>query len=267
MNKGFVVLAQNTTEVDYVECAEVLAHSVKKSMPNANITLITNDISSSTIFDNVIPLPYGDLAPDSNWKLINDWQVYDASPYEHTIKLEADMYIPSNIDYYWDVLQHRDLVVSTDIRNFRLDIVKDTYYRQFIISNDLPNCYNALTYFRKSELAKQFFGMVKDIFENWETYKKILKCKITEEVSTDWAYAIACHILGKDKTTMPDYTKFSMVHMKQMVNDTDTSDWTDSLVYEFTENGFRVNTFLQTYPFHYHIKHFSKKIKEYDRIS
>lgn len=267
MNKGFVVLAQNTVDVDYVGCAEALAISVKKCMPDSSITLISNDKSSCTAFDNIVPLPYGDLAPESDWKLINDWQVYHASPYEYTIKLEADMYIPSSIDYYWDALQHRDIVVSTDIRNFRSDIVKDKYYRQFIIANNLPNCYNALTYFKKSDLAKQFFDTVKDIFDNWESYKKILKCKTTEEVSTDWAYAITCHILGKDKTTMPDYTKFSMVHMKQMVNDTITDDWTDSLVYEFTENGFRINTFLQTYPFHYHMKHFSNKVKKYDRTS
>ena len=41
----------------------------------------------------VIKLPYGDQAPDSDWKLVNDWQVYEASPYEYTIKLEADMYM------------------------------------------------------------------------------------------------------------------------------------------------------------------------------
>lgn len=267
MNKGFVVLAQNTKDIDYVECAEALAISVKKAMPDASITLISDNKSSCTSFDNILPLPYGDLAPDSDWKLINDWQVYHASPYEYTIKLEADMYIPSSIDYYWDALKHRDIVVSTDIRNYRLDIVKDKYYRQFIISNNLPNCYNALTYFKKSDLAKQFYDIVKDVFDNWESYKKILKCKVTEEVSTDWAYAIACHVLGRDITTMPSYEKFSMVHMKQMINDTDTDDWTEQLVYEFTENGFRINTFLQTYPFHYHMKNFSKKIKEYDRTS
>ena len=93
-------------------------------------------------------------------------------------------------------------------------------------------------------------------------YKLILKCKSTEEVSTDWAYSIACHILGKDKTTMPMYDQFTMVHMKQKVNDLFTEDWTKELVCEFTENGFRINTFLQTHPFHYHIKDFSKEVKK-----
>jgi hypothetical protein len=141
-------------------------------------------------------------------------------------------------------------------------LIKFPFVLWLIINNKLPNCYNALTYFRKSKLAEQFFMIVKDIFENWDQYKLILKCKSTEEVSTDWAYSIACHILGKDKTTMPMYDQFAMVHMKQKVNDLFTEDWTKELVCEFTENGFRINTFLQTHPFHYHIKDFSKEVKK-----
>lgn len=264
MHKGFVVLAQNTNKVNYVECAEVLATSLKKVMPEANITLISNDVSRCNSFDNVVELPYGDLDPEGDWKLINDWQVYHASPYEYTIKLEADMYIPRSIDYYWDVLMQRDLVISTTIRNFHGNIVKDEYYRQFCIANNLPSCYNALTYFKKSETAKIFFDIVKDIFDNWESYKKILKCKVTEEVSTDWAYSIASHIMGPEQTIMPTFTDFSMTHMKQYVNDLPVEDWTKKLVYEFTDNGFKVNTFLQKYPFHYHNKEFAKVIKEYE---
>lgn len=262
MNKGYVILAQNTYETDYVSCAEALALSMKRVMPDSSITLVSNNKSDCHAFDKIVPLPHGDLDPHSGWKLSNDWQVYEASPYEYTIKLEADMIVPSNIDYYWDALKHKDLVVSTNIRNYRGDIVKDVYYRQFIINNKLPSCYNALTYFRKSELAKQFFDIVKDIFENWEQYKLILKCKSTEEVSTDWAYSIACHILGEENTTMSTYENFSMVHMKQMVNELFTDDWTNELVSEFTENGFRVNTFVQKHPFHYHIKDFSKVVKK-----
>ncbi len=89
MNKGFVILAQNTTTTNYVECAETLAISLKKVMPNVSVSIITNDVANFNYFDNIIPLPYNDLAPDSDWKLINDWQVYEASPYEYTIKLEA----------------------------------------------------------------------------------------------------------------------------------------------------------------------------------
>jgi len=111
---------------DYVTCAKVLEASIKRAMPDANVTIITTDM-----------LPYGDQDPTSNWKLINDWQVYEASPYEYTIKLEADMYLPQSIDYWWDVLTDHDVVVSTSIRNFKQEVSDITYYRKFILGNHI----------------------------------------------------------------------------------------------------------------------------------
>lgn len=259
MNKGFVILAQNTETINYVECAEALAISMKQVMPNCNITLISNDVSMCNQFDNVVVLPYGDLAENSSWKLANDWQVYEASPYEYTIKLEADMYIPTNIEFWFDVLKDRDINVCTTIRNYRNEISDCRFYRRLIDDNNLPDVYNAITYFRKSEKANYFFQLVRDVFENWNKYKKILVCDNDEPVTTDWAYSIACHIMGMENTTLP-MTGFSMVHMKQFVNNLQTDNWTNELFYEFNDP-LRINTYVQEYPVHYHIKEFSKTIK------
>ena len=242
-------MAQNTEKTSYTKCAETLKKSILRIMPAANITIITTDM-----------LPYGDLAKNSDWKLINDWQVYEASPYDYTIKLEADMYIPRNIDHWWDVFKDRDVVVSSTIRNFKQEISDVRVYRRFIDDNNLPDVYNAITYFKKSNTAKQFFSIVKDIFENWEEYKKILKCNQTEIVTTDWVYSIACHIVGVEKTTMPTFTEMSMVHMKSFVNSSVTDNWTDTFVYECLPDQIRVQTVPQQYPFHYHVKNFCDKI-------
>jgi hypothetical protein len=220
-------------------------------MPDANITIVTTDM-----------LPYGDLAIDSDWKLINDWQVYEASPYDYTIKLEADMYIPRNIDHWWDILQHKDIVVSSTIRNFKQEISDVRMYRRFIDDNNLPDAYNAITYFKKSDTAKHFFDIVRDVFDNWKEYKAILKCNPEEPATTDWAYAIACHIVGIEKTMLPNFTEMSMVHMKQFINGSPTENWTDTFVYECLPNQIRIQTVPQYYPFHYHIKNFSDKILE-----
>jgi len=265
MNKGFVILAQNTNQIDYVECAIALGNSLKRAMPNCNVSLITNDMVNSNVFDNIIPLPYGDLAKDSDWKLINDWQVYEASPYDMTIKLEADMYIPKNIEHYFDLLSEYDVCVSSKIRNYKNELSNIRVYRQFIDNNKLPDVYNAMTYFKKSEFAKEYFDIVKNVFENWEHYKKILTCNTDELVTTDWAYSIASHIMGIEKTTTP-LECFSFIHLKQFINDTITEDWTNELVYEFTEP-LRIQTFTQLYPVHYHIKSFGKKLNDnYGRI-
>jgi len=260
VTQGFVVLAQNTKKIDYVKCAEVLALSIKNVMPNALISIVTNDHTNLALWDEIIPLPYGDLAPDSEWKLINDWQVYDASPYDYTIKLEADIYVPRSIEFWWDVLKQREVVVSTTIRDFKQEVSDCRVYRRFIDDNLLPDCYNAITYFKKGELAKKFFNIVSDVFTNWDQYRAVLKCSSAEEVTTDWAYAIACHILKVENTTMPNFTEMSMVHMKQHVNGLPTSDWTDTLVYEILPHTLRINTCPQKYPFHYQKKNFANKI-------
>ena len=234
---------------DYVKCAKVLEHSIKKVMPKANITIVTTEM-----------LPHGDQAPETNWKLQNDWQVYDASPYDETIKLEADMIIPRDISHWWDILQYKDVVVCDKIRNFQGKISDVRVYRRFIDDNDLPDVYNAITYFKKNETSKKFFNIVRDVFENWHEYKSILKCNPKEICTTDWAYSIACHIIGVENTTLPNFDEYSMVHMKQYVNGLPTENWTDTLIYEILPNQIRVNTCPQMYPFHYHIKNFSDKM-------
>jgi hypothetical protein len=246
MTRGFVIMAQDTEKVSYTTCAKALELSIKKVMPNVNVTIITSDM-----------LPHGNLGGYHN-----DWQVYDASPYDETIKLESDMIIPRTIEHWWDILSINDVVVSTKIRNFKGELSDCRVYRKFIDENMLPDTYNSITYFKKSATAKLFYTVVRDIFENWEEYKAILKCNPQEEVSTDWVYAIACNIVGVEKTTLPNFDEMSMIHMKQYVNGIPSEDWTKTLVYEVLPKTIRVNTYTQQYPFHYHIKSFSDKILE-----
>ena len=172
------------------------------------------------------------------------------------------MYIPRSIEHWWDILKDRDVVVSTHIRNFKQELSDVVAYRRFITDNDLPDTYNGITYFRKSELADKFFKITKNIWENWEDYRSTLKCNTDEIATTDWVYSIACHILGEENTTLPQFDGMSMVHMKQFINGLPTNDWTDTLVYEILPHSFRINTIPQIYPVHYHIKRFAQHIKE-----
>ena len=246
MTRGFVIMAQDTATTSYTKCAEALQKSIHHVMPNANVTIITTNM-----------LLHGNLGGYTN-----DWQVYEVSPYDETIKLEADMYIPRNIDHWWDILSKKDIVVSSSIRNYKQEISNIRLYRRFIDDNKLPDAYNAITYFKKSDTAKQFFDIVRNVFENWDECKSILKCNPDELATTDWVYAIACHIMGVEKTMMPTFTEMSMIHMKQYINGTPTENWTDTFIYECLPNQIRIQTIPQQYPFHYHIKSFSDKILE-----
>lgn len=260
-DRGYLIVAQNTTSVDYIGCARVLAHSIKRVMPHARISILSDVVVNDTIYEHSILFPHGDRCTATNWKLENDWQVYEASPYEQTLKIEADMYIPRSIEHWWECYDTRDLHICTTIRNFRGHISTARNYRGTIDRNKLPDTYNAITYFRRSTIAQDYYAIVRDVFENWKNYSSILSVEHNEIATTDVVYAIAAQIIGREHCTLPDWNHISMTHMKKAINDTRGTDWTCELVAEIHPNVLRINTHPQLYPLHYHVKHFAKTLE------
>jgi hypothetical protein len=191
-------------------------------------------------------LPYGNQGGYAN-----DWQMFAASPYRQTIKLEADMLIVSPIDHWWTMFEHRDVVISTGCRDWKDNVSTARNYRQVIDDNNLPDVYNAVTYWRLSNTAKEFFDLVRAIFDNWSEFSKLLKFP-DDAASTDLVYAMAAQIMGPEKVTLPFATYPRIVHMKRHISGTVTEDWTKELIWE--HDPFRIQTVVQWGAFHYHIK-------------
>ena len=244
--RGYLILAIDTESVDYLSCAQQLARSIRQWHSDANIAVITVKRCDDPVFNHVVPLPYGDLGG-----YVNDWQVFHASPFRQTIKLEADMIIASPIDHWWNMLQHRDLVISTGARDFYDQPAESRFYRKTFDANHLPDVYNAITYWRVSQIAQEFFQLVRNIFENWNEYKTLLK--FPDDVpSTDLVYAMAAQITGPELVTMPFASYPQIVHMKRYMIPTQTPNWTQELVWE--NNPLRFNTVAQWSAVHYHQK-------------
>ena len=233
--RGYLIPAVNTEDVDYVACAEQLADSIRQHHPAANITILTRD-----------QLPVGDQGG-----FANDWQCFAASPYRQTIKLEADMVIASPIDHWWTMFEHRDVVISTGARDFYDRPATSRFYRKVFDANHLPDVYNAITYWRVSQTAQEFFRMVRNIFENWTEYKTLLKFP-DDTPSTDLVYAMVAQIIGPELVTLPFASYPRIVHMKRYMIPTQTHNWADELVWE--KNPLRFNTVAQWGAVHYHQK-------------
>ena len=244
--RGYLIPAVDSDSVDYLRCAVQLARSIRRWHPDANITALTVKRCSDPVFDHVIPLPHGDLGGYRN-----DWQVFHASPYRQTIKLEADMIAAGPVDHWWTLFERRDVVVSLGARDFYDLPAASRYYRKIFDQNDLPDVYNAITYWRLSATAKEFFGLVRSIFEHWTDYKTLLKFP-EESPSTDVVYAMAARIMGQESVTLPQGLGPSIVHMKRHIIPTTSHDWTQELVWEM--DPFRVNTVAQWGLVHYHVK-------------
>jgi hypothetical protein len=246
--RGYLIPAIDTETTDYLSCAVQLATSIRQWHPAADIAVLTVKRCSDPVFNHVIPLPYGDLGGYAN-----DWQVFRASPYRQTIKLEADMIVASPIDHWWTMFEKRDVVISQGCRDFYSQTAVSRYYRRLFDENNLPDVYNAITYWRLSKTAQDFFNLVEKIFSNWSSYKTLLK--FPEEVpSTDVVYAMAAQIIGPELVTLPAGFGPTIVHMKQHIISTHTDDWTKELVWENTEPGLRINTVAQHGFVHYHNK-------------
>jgi len=245
--RGYLIPAVDTDSVDYLSCAIQLARSIRQWHPDADISVITVKRCNDPVFDHVIPLPYGDLGG-----FANDWQVFYASPYRQTIKLEADMLCASPVDHWWTLFEHRDVVVSQGCRDFYDRPGTTRRYRQIFDNNNLPDVYNGITYWRRSQTAMEFFNLVRSIFENWDSYRSLLKFP-DEVATTDVVYGMAAVIMGPERVTLPNLGP-TMVHMKQHMIPTITDNWTQELVWEHTSPGLRFNTVAQWGFVHYHIK-------------
>lgn len=244
--RGYLIPATNIHTVDYVRCAAQLARSIKQWHPEASVCLLTADPCHDPVFDHVISLPHGDLGGYTN-----DWQVFLASPYRQTVKLEADMLAAGPIDHWWTLFEHRDVVVSQGARDFYGETTLCRHYRKIFDDNQLPDLYNAVTYWRLSATAQEFFRTVCNIFSNWSQYRTLLKFP-EDDPSTDVVYAMAATIMGAETVTLPMGVGPQIVHMKKHIIPLQGPDWTQELIWE--TDPLRINTVAQWGLVHYHVK-------------
>lgn len=226
MSKGFVWLCQNNDRVDYTRCSIELARSIKQHNKQNNICVLVDSKSKfSSEHVDVVKVLGMDVSADHSNKFANEHQVFALSPFTHTIKLEADMLWTANTDWWWYHLWQHDLVFSIDCLDYRGRRVQDSTYRRLFRQNHLPNIYNGLTYFRRSQRAKKFYQLCQQLCENWSMVREqlLINCHDTYP-TTDVIYALAARIMDPTQETMIDYAWFKFVHGKPAINQSPVPD-------------------------------------------
>ena len=108
----------------YERCANRLRHSILAWHPDVDVTVVTTDM-----------LPHGDQGGQAN-----DWQMFEISPYRQTIKLEADMWCASEIDHWWTMFEHRDVVISQGCRDLYDRPGSSRHYRRILMTMICQMC-------------------------------------------------------------------------------------------------------------------------------
>ena len=278
MSKGFLVLAQNTEDVDYIAQAYALALSIKYSQRTyKNISLVTNDPVPGEYkyaFDQIIPIPWFDDKTDSLLKSENRWKFYYATPYDETIVLDTDMLMLEDIGQWWDYCENSDVKFCSKITNYKLEpVLEDTYHRTTFISNKLTNPYFACHYFKKNEPAFEFYKVLEFVITHWEFNRGTFAPLDPQNwTSMDLAVAIAIEITGTHHTAVDIMNPMEFVHMKVPLQDwpTPSASWKNVIQSYLNNNGdFVVGNIKQGKLFHYVEKDFINPniLKKLERLA
>lgn len=272
--QGFMSIAQNTIDVDYLRLAYLQAMSIKLTMPDSKYALAVdeNTLLAVTdqhrqVFDYIIMIE-NDQAKNDSWKMRNEWQLFYLTPFKETIKIESDLIFTRSIHHWWHSFRLRDLVLSTGCRDYLQNISPARTYRRMFDDNALPDIYNGLMYFRYSQTAAEFFWLAESIFDNWEHIRDhVLKNCRENSPTTDVVYALAAQIIGIERCTLPKMDFINFVHMKSAINGFNSNlPWQEVVVCETELPMVRINNINQYHPLHYQEKTWVNDdlIKEYE---
>ena len=255
MSNGICILAQNNKTTNYVEQTYALALSVLANAPTTNISIMTNDIVPSNykdVFDQIIPIPWGDAASKNDWKIDNRWKIYHKTPYENTIVFDADMLVLDDITPIWSNLHN--LSFTTNVKTYRNEPVTTRYYRKTFDENFLPEVYVGMYQFSKGNEAHNFFKLLDVIMQNWQVfYKKYAPNAMQNWNSVDLSAAIALKILDTHNNTLNNNSMLSFTHMKPLAQHfiNVPSNWTDALSVDFGNDSVYINGYKQSGVLHY----------------
>jgi hypothetical protein len=272
-DKGFLTIAQNTNDVNYLELAYLQALNIKVTQPNSLYAVIVDELTQSQItdtqrraFDYVITLKQ-DNAKDANWKLSNEWQIFWLTPFKETIKLESDLLFTRDISQWWQALRLRNVVLSYGVVDYQQRHSTNRNYRKLFDYNNMPDVYNGMMYFRYSKEASEFFTLAKEIYKNWDSIRDFGLTNVRDEhPTTDVVYGIVSTMVDQEPY-IPSLDFFRFAHMKPGIQGwAETVKVFDSVHVENDLAEMRINNVLQLYPVHYHDKNFIVKdlINQYE---
>jgi hypothetical protein len=182
--------------------------------------------------------------------------------------LDADMLFLTSVDDWWRYLnQNFDLFITSNVMTYRNEFVTGDYYRKAFVMNNLPNTYSAFTYFKKSQLAEEFWTLVEIIAKNWEEfYDRFLPNSRPKNLSIDVVFALAVKILDIEDSVTSNFKYPNFTHMKSRIQNwyTVTDDWMDYGGVYLNKNGsLKISNYQQTGIFHYTEKKFLNDYVKY----
>ncbi len=175
---------------------------------------------------------------------------YDLSPYDVTLKTDADLIAPPDVQVDLSLLD--GVMTGLPVTVTNAPILSSPYRKHWSKQISLPEIYSAFFAFSKGDTAKAFFNNVRQVFTNFFLSNLSHLDKVP---STDLAYSVAwARMWGTDRRS---YLPF--IHMKPGITGLDHPDsWTDTLPVTYDTSGLYLGGLKILRPFHYYDKRFEQ---------
>jgi hypothetical protein len=230
---GVLIYAFNNDRIDYFRQAEWCGNRIIRHL-GLPVTIVTNESSwnQRDCIHDVITVDavsggqrryVQDLESRSdNWFNGNRFQSYELSPYEQTLVLDSDYIVCSDqllrlFESEIDVTVMKKVFDPTGRNSFK-------NYQRISDHRDLHHYWATVLYFRRSQLAEDFFTMMSMIRENYAHYSNIYQFP-RSPFRNDFAASIALNtIYGHVDSAIPTMpwsmaNVFSDVEVRELGSD------------------------------------------------
>lgn len=264
MSRGYLI------PVGDYDATEALVNSIKVTQDDPQIAIMVPARTKvpplvKDAVDHIVRIPK-DILDEKTW-YNNECNValsYDLSPFDETIVLADNMIVPVDISYMWELLTPYDMLFATNPLTYRGNTIYSDPTRTGFVQNRLSNIYTSMTYFKKSDTARDVFDMAVGLADHWKEYRKMrLQGDIGYHPTNDPLFACAIKEAGYVRETYRSDTKwFSIVDMVLKATDVENAadldpDWLSQInSYVKSDGSLIVGQYLQHLPFRYHLKGF-----------
>ena len=245
MTTGALILAFNNEQTNYVAMAAWSARNIRRHLgiPTSIIT-DCQDADQLTDFDAVISADaqtggtryFDDYAQTVTWHNAGRTDVYNLTPYDRTLVLDAD-YVVASSDL------KRVLNCSQDFMCYRRawDMTAGVFLdglNQFGDHN-MPMWWATVMMFQKSNTAQYIFDCMQMVKKNWQHYRDLYSIK-QSNYRNDYALSIALGIVSGHTLTV-DEIPGPLLSLMPSVTLTH-QEWPDHYSVVFTDSDNKLKT-------------------------
>lgn len=198
MTRGVLIFAFNNETTDYVSLAAWSAARIQRHL-GLPVCVITDSVQvDHDVFHTVISADSAHSGrrwmPDQettvSWKNFYRYRALELSPFDHTLLLDADYVVSSNLlNRAWDIEQ--DIVAMAHAHDITgtCDFAQHNYFGRFA----MPSAWATAVCFRKTSAAQSVFEVMQRVQNNWQHYCNLYGCG-RSRFRNDFALAIALHV-------------------------------------------------------------------------